>query len=87
VLEAVVKAQGIEVSTEDVDARFAEMAEAQGMDVGQLKQMAAQQGWGEAIEAELMDKKALDFLASGATVEEEEVEEPVETAADSESAD
>jgi trigger factor len=84
VLEAVVKAQGFEVRAEDLDARFAEMAEDQGMDVNQLKQMAAQQGWGEAIGAELLDKKALAFLASGATVEEEEQEE---AAADSESAD
>ncbi|MBW2294437.1 MAG: trigger factor [Deltaproteobacteria bacterium] len=84
VLEAIVKAQGLEVSAEDLDARFAEMAESQGMDVNQLKQMAAQQGWGEAIGAELLDKKALAFLASGATVEEEEQEE---AAADSESAD
>jgi len=84
VLEAIVKAQGFEVSAEDLDARFAEMAESQGMDVNQLKQMAAQQGWGEAIGAELLDKKALAFLASGATVEEEEQEE---AAADSESAD
>ena len=83
VLEAIVKAQELEVSPEDVDARFGEMAEAQGMEVNQLKQMAAQQGWGDAIEAELLDKKALDFLASGATVEEEE-EEVV--ASDSESA-
>ena len=66
-----------------LDARFAEMAEKQGMDVNRLKQMAAQQGWGDAIEAELLDKKALDFLASGATVEEEEQEV---VAADSESA-
>ena len=84
VLEAIVKAHGLEVSAEDLDARFAEMAESQGMDVNQLKQMAAQQGWGEAIGAELLDKKALAFLASGATVEEEEQEEAT---ADSESAD
>jgi hypothetical protein len=58
------------------------MAEGQDMDLNQLKQMAAQQGWGDAIEAELLDKKALDFLASGATVAEEEA-----VAEDSESAD
>jgi trigger factor len=70
VLEAVVKSEELEVSAEEVDARFAEMAEAQGMEMRQLQQMAAQQGWGDAIEAELLDKKALDFLASRATVEE-----------------
>jgi trigger factor len=75
VLEAIVKAKEFEVSEEDIDARFAEMAEGQGMEVSQLKKMAAEQGWGEAIAAELLDKKALDFLASEATVEEEKVEE------------
>jgi trigger factor len=71
VLEAVVKAKEFTATEEEVDARFEEMAAGQqGMDVAQLKQMAAQQGWGEAIEAELMDKKALDFLISKATIEE-----------------
>ncbi len=76
VLEAIVKSQGFEVTADEVDARYAEMAEGQGMELAQLKQMAAQQGWGEAVEAELLDKKALDFLASEATVEEVIEEEP-----------
>ena len=68
--EAIALAKEFEVTTEDTDARFAEMAEAQGMDVKQLKEMAEAQGWNEAIKSELLDKKALDFLVSQATVEE-----------------
>ncbi len=70
-LEAVVAAKGFEVEAAEVDSRFAEMAEQQGMDAGQLRRMAAEQGWGDAVEAELLDKKALAFLASKATVEEQ----------------
>lgn len=71
VLEAVVAAQEFEVSEEEIDARYVEMAEGQGMEVAQVKEMAASQGWGEAVAAELLDQKALDFLVSKATVEEE----------------
>ena len=46
------------------------MAEGQGMDVSQLRQMARDQGWHEALEAEMLEGKALDFLAAGATVAE-----------------
>jgi trigger factor len=78
VLEAVIKAQSLEAGEEEVEARFNEMAEAQGMDVKQVKEMAASQGWGPAIEAEVLDQKALDFLVSKATVEEEITAEPAE---------
>jgi hypothetical protein len=46
------------------------------MDVNQLKQMAEQQGWSNAIEAEMLEKKALDFLVSKAKVEEISTPEP-----------
>jgi trigger factor len=69
-LQEVIKAQGLEVDSEEVEARLAKMAEGQGVDVSQLRQMAQDQGWHEAIEAELLEEKALDFLAAGATVAE-----------------
>ena len=87
VLEAIALAKEFEVTTEDTDARFAEMAEAQGMDVKQLKEMAESQGWGEAIKSELLDKKALDFLVSQATVEELVEEEAAPEAPQVEEAD
>ncbi|MDP6977065.1 MAG: trigger factor [Myxococcota bacterium] len=81
VLEALVKASDIEVGDEDVEARYVEMAESQGMEVEQVKQMAQAQGWGDAIRAEIMDGKALAFLVAKATVEDlvEEAEEADET--------
>ena len=69
-LQEVVKTEELEVGAEDIDGRLAQMAEGQGMDVAQLREMARDQGWNEALEAELLEEKALDFLAAGATVAE-----------------
>jgi trigger factor len=69
-LHEVATSQGFEVSPEEVDARFEEMAETQGMDVKTLKHMAEEHGWGDSIRSELLDKKAVDFLASKAVVSE-----------------
>lgn len=69
-LEAVGKAQGVEVTDEEVEARLDEMAEAQGMPPQQMRKTADEQGWREAIRAELVDKKALAFLTEHAAVEE-----------------
>ena len=69
-LEAVAVAQGLEATDEDVDARLEEMAEGRGMPPAQLRKMAQEQGWNEAIRSELVDQKALDFLCEGADVEE-----------------
>jgi trigger factor len=69
-LQAVSAAESFGVEEGAVDQRFEEMAALQGMEVDVLKQMAAQQGWGDAIESELLDKKALDFLSSKATLSE-----------------
>jgi trigger factor len=74
-LEAVAKAEGIEVTEEDVEARLDEMAEGRGMQPGQLKKIAREQGWHEAIRSELLDQKAFDFLIEGADVEEVEASE------------
>lgn len=69
-LEAVAVAQKIEVSDEDVNARLDEMAAGRGLPPGELRKIAREQGWLEAIRSELVDQKALDFLAQGAEVEE-----------------
>jgi len=73
-IEAIAEAESLDVAAEDVDARLDEMAAAQGMEVDQLRAMAEQQGWLEAIEAELREKKAYDHLAGQATVEVREDE-------------
>ncbi|MEE8581938.1 MAG: trigger factor [Myxococcota bacterium] len=69
-LEAVAESQSLSASDEDVDARLQEMAEEQGVDVAQLRKLALEQAWHDAIRVELVDRKALDFLASEAKVEE-----------------
>jgi trigger factor len=74
-LEAIAEAEKIEAADEDVELRFAEMAEQQGVPVEQVKKMAEQQGWEEAIRREVADKKVLDFLVAGATVEEAQEDE------------
>jgi trigger factor len=69
-LDAVCTSAEIEVTPDEVDARLGEMAESQGMELDQLKMMAAQQGLGESIESELRDKKAYAYLAEQAKIEE-----------------
>jgi trigger factor len=74
-LEAIAEAEKIEASDEELDLRLAEMAEQQGMPTEQVKKMAEQQGWLEAIRKEVADGKVLDFLVAGATVEVVEEDE------------
>ena len=76
VMEAVASAKEIEVSSEEVDDRLHEMAESQGMKVSELRKMAEQQGWFQAIEAELRDKKVHALLAESADIQEVEAESP-----------
>ncbi|MBW2273801.1 MAG: trigger factor [Deltaproteobacteria bacterium] len=69
-LEAVANSESLEVPAEDVEAKLSEMAEQQGVDATRLRE-----GWGEgqlerALEGQLRDEKALEFLAAQAKVEE-----------------
>ncbi len=47
-----------------------EMAEERGVPPDQLRKMAREQGWHEAIRSELVDRRALELLAEAADVEE-----------------
>ena len=76
VMEAVAADREIEVSSDEVDERIQEMAEAQGMEAAQLRQTAEQQGWFPAIEAELRDKKVYALLAESADIQEVEPDSP-----------
>jgi trigger factor len=69
-LEAVADAEGLQVSDEEVAARLGEIAAAQGVDAARIRKLAREQDWEPAIRAELRERKALDFLAAGAKVEE-----------------
>jgi trigger factor len=76
-LEAIAKAEEIEATDEDVDARLEEMAEGRGMPPAELRKLAREQGWQEAIRSELVDQKALEFLTDRAAVEEIDPDEAV----------
>jgi len=68
-LEAVAREEEIEISDEDVESRLDELAEAQGVDTATMRAMAEREGWDRAIRSELSERRALDFLASKASVE------------------
>lgn len=74
VLEAVAKAKGYEVEAEAVNERMQQLAAAQGMNADKFMQLAEQQGMRQAITAELLDEKAVDFLVAEAKVEDVEPE-------------
>jgi trigger factor len=69
-LEAVSKAEGLAVSAEDVEARIHEMAERQGVAPARLREAYGGEAFERALEAQLVDEKALEFLAARAKVEE-----------------
>lgn len=62
VLEAIVEAENIEVSEDEIDAELNKMAEMYQMEVEQIKQMLAMQGGNDAVAADLKVRKAIDFL-------------------------
>ncbi len=74
-LEAIARHGELEASEEDVDARLAEMAAAQGMEAKVLREMAGAQGWLPAISAEIVDRKALSLLSERAQISEIEASE------------
>jgi trigger factor len=61
-LEAIVNAENIEVSDEEVDAEIEKMAELYNMEVAQLKQMLMMQGGPAAVKEDLKIRKAIDLL-------------------------
>jgi trigger factor len=69
-LEAVVQAEGLGVSPEEIEARIQEMAAQQGLDPGRLRKTFGGEVFERALEAQLADEKALDFLAARAKIEE-----------------
>lgn len=69
-LEAVAKQEALEVAEEDIEAKITELAEAQGMAVDRLRQMWGEDGLERAVESQLRDEKALEFLGARAKVEE-----------------
>ena len=58
VLEAIVKAESIEASDEDVEKEFTTMSEMYNMEVEKIKSLISP----ESIKADLANQKALDFI-------------------------
>ncbi len=69
-LDAVTQAEGLSVLPEEIEARIQEMAAHQGVDPGRLRQTYGGEVFERALEAQLADEKALDFLAAKAKIEE-----------------
>ena len=65
VLEAVVKAENITASDEDVDAQFDKMAEAYKMEKDQIKGMFGEEQMAQ-LKEDLAVQKAIDFLVAEA---------------------
>jgi trigger factor len=69
-LEAVAQAEGLSVSPEEIEARIREMAAQQGLDPERLRKTFGGEVFDRALEAQMADEKALEFLAARAKVEE-----------------
>jgi len=69
-LEAVTRAEGLSVLPEEIEARIQEMAAQQGVDPDRLRKTYGGEVFERALEAQMADEKALDFLAAGAEIEE-----------------
>ena len=56
------------MSSEDVEARLAELAEAQGRGLDELRSEAEKENWLPQIEAELRERRVYAVLAEQATI-------------------
>ncbi|MBR2263278.1 MAG: trigger factor [Firmicutes bacterium] len=64
VLEAITKAEGIEVTDEDIDNEVAEMAKMYGMEVEQVKNILDESGSISSVKETILNRKAYDVLAN-----------------------
>jgi len=69
-LDAVASAEGLEASPEDIEARLEEMAEQQGIPAARMRQVLGPEQIDRALEGQIVDEKAVEFLAARAKVEE-----------------
>jgi len=69
-LEAVAQAQQLSVSPEELEARIRQLAEQQGVDPRRLRRAYGEEAFERALEAQMRDERALEFLAARAKVEE-----------------
>jgi trigger factor len=69
-LEAVAREVGCEVEDSEVEERIEQMARDQGIDPARLRQAYGERGMLDALRAQIVEDKALEFLVSEAKVEE-----------------
>ncbi len=74
-LGAIARAEGIEVTDEDVDARIREIAEADGRPVSLVKSFFEQEGRIDGLRNYLLEQKVIEKVVEGCTLEEMEPEE------------
>ncbi len=69
-LESVAREAGCEVEESEVEERIEQMAREQGIDPARMRQAYGERGMLDALRAQLLEDKALEFLVSEAKVEE-----------------
>jgi trigger factor len=69
-LEAVAREVGCEVEDSEVEERIEQTARDQGIDPARMRQAYGERGMLEAMRAQMVEDKALEFLISEAKVEE-----------------
>ena len=68
VLEAVARAEGIEVTKEDLEGEFRSLAEASGRDPKEIRRMVERSGQVVSLAGDIIRSKALDLLVEQADV-------------------
>lgn len=71
ILEAVARAEGIEVAGEEIDGEIARMAEGSGRTAAQLREEFQESGATQSLAGDILRRKALDFLVEKAKVIDE----------------
>ena len=69
-LESVAREAGCEVEESEVEERVEQMAREQGIDPARMREAYGERGMLDALRAQLLEDKALEFLVSEAKVEE-----------------
>ncbi|MDP8255066.1 MAG: trigger factor [Candidatus Alcyoniella australis] len=76
ILSDVAKAEKIEISDEEIEAKYAEIAQSANNSVEQVAAMFQKQGQVEALRSQLADEKTIELLMSHATIVDVEPEQP-----------
>jgi trigger factor len=70
ILEAVARQEQLEVDEDEIRAHIEKLAASQGATAAQLRQAVGEEALASMARVQLLDEKALEFLAAAAKVEE-----------------